>query len=52
MTAPMIADWAEKGGDDLIPGPYTQTPEQMLARPERLEQTNEFMVRLLSAMSK
>jgi GMP synthase-like glutamine amidotransferase len=52
MTAPMIADWAEKGGDDLTPGPYTQTPEQMLARPERLEKTNEFIVRLLSAMSK
>ncbi len=40
----------EHGADDLLPGPYVQTPETMLAEPARFAEANGVMGELLARL--
>jgi GMP synthase-like glutamine amidotransferase len=51
-TAAIIKDLVENCGEEMIPEAYVQTPEELLAHPEYIEQNNQWMELFLTQLEK
>jgi GMP synthase (glutamine-hydrolysing) len=49
MTPESVRGFAEGGADELVPGPFIQSQAEMLAGPQRFEQLEALLERLLTA---
>ncbi|MFT8887974.1 MAG: type 1 glutamine amidotransferase [Ethanoligenens sp.] len=49
-TPDMLRGYIAASGDEMVPGPYTQTPEQVMAHPARIAENNAWMAAFLTAL--
>jgi GMP synthase-like glutamine amidotransferase len=49
-TLPIIEELIKNCGDEMIPGDYVQSPEEILAHPEYILQDNQWMATFLSQL--
>lgn len=49
-TPEIIADLVKHCGEEMVPGAYVQTPEELLSHPEYVEQNNRWMALFLTQL--